>query len=99
MRAAVLVMLVLTPLVAVGDDPAAEKQAALDRACEAARDRALAPLRNDIRAECLADGRDAETCQREAADFNGNRIGGRSPLFYDLPECVAAFEYLRDGDR
>jgi hypothetical protein len=37
-------------------------------------------------------------CERFYADY-GARMGGRAPLFYDLPECVAAFEFLQGNDR
>jgi len=33
-------------------------------------------------------------CERFYADYGG-RMGGRAPLFYDLPECIAAFEFLQ----
>jgi hypothetical protein len=33
-------------------------------------------------------------CERFYADYGG-RMGGRAPLFYDLPESVAAFEFLQ----
>ncbi len=33
-----------------------------------------------------------EDCQRFYSDY-GARTGDRAPLYYDLPECVAAFEY------
>lgn len=68
------------------------KQAELDAACEAARQAALAPQRAEIYRECIDKfKKDAAVCEEEAAGYNGNRVG-RSPLFYDLPECEAAFE-------
>lgn len=67
-------------------------QAELDAACEAARQAALAPKRAEIYQECIDKfKKDAAVCEEEAAGYNGNRVG-RSPLFYDLPECEAAFE-------
>ena len=67
-------------------------QAELDAACEAARQAALAPTRAEIHQECIEKfKKDAAVCDDEAAGYNGNRVG-RSPLFYDLPECEAAFE-------
>ena len=33
-----------------------------------------------------------EECQRFYSDY-GARVGDRAPLYYDLPECVAAFDY------
>jgi hypothetical protein len=74
-----------------GDD--AGKQAELDRLCEAARDKALAPIRDDIYKECLEKKRGDEAyCRRDADGYNGDRIGG-SPRFYELPECERAFEF------
>ena len=74
------------------------KQAELDRRCEAARDDALAPIRNDIYKECLEKKQgDEPYCQRYADGYNGERIGG-SPRFYELPECELAFEF-RNRDR
>jgi hypothetical protein len=75
------------------------KQAELDAACEAARQEKLAPLRAQYVEECVEKQQrpDRESCQRFYADF-GNRSGDRAPLFYDLPECVAAHEY-RTKDR
>ena len=70
------------------------KQAELDGICEAARKKALAPMKRDIFQECLTNGKEEEVCQAEADGFNGARVG-RGPLFYDLPECEAAFEYQK----
>jgi len=85
--------------VAIAADPAdAEKQAELDRRCEAARDEKLAPIREDIYAECRADRKgDDAYCRRYADGYNGERIGG-SPRFYELPECEEAFRF-RNRDR
>lgn len=93
--AALLLGLLATTAGAAGDDG---RQAELDRRCEAARDRALAPIRADIYKECLADRKGDEAyCRRYADGYNGERIGG-SPRFYELPECQAAFEF-RNRDR
>lgn len=71
----------------------AARQAELDRACEADREKALAPIREDIYTECVTrQKKDPAFCRRDAAAFNGNRPGG-APRFYDLPACVAAFEF------
>jgi hypothetical protein len=78
--------------VAAGEQAQSE-QAALDADCEAARQIALAPRRSDIYQECVDKlKKSAEVCEQEAAGYNGHRANG-SPLFYDLPECEAAFEY------
>jgi len=37
-------------------------------------------------------------CERFYADF-GAQSGKRAPLFYDLPQCVYAFEFRRRNAR
>jgi RNA processing factor Prp31 len=71
-----------------------EKQAALDAACEAAREKKLAPLRKQYIEECVKNKEqpDRQSCEAFYADF-GAQSGQRAPLFYDLPECVEAFEF------
>jgi hypothetical protein len=96
LRDKLLVLLVLMSsicnAVAAGDQAQSE-QAALDADCEAARQTALAPKRSEIYQECVDKfKKSAEFCEQDAAGYNGNRVNG-SPLFYDLPECEAAFEY------
>ncbi|MFN3564565.1 MAG: hypothetical protein ACK4V1_01075 [Burkholderiaceae bacterium] len=69
----------------------------LDRRCEAARLAKLAPIRAELIDRCVRiDKRPRETCASEFAHYgdtkaaaHGKAIAG---LFYDLPECVAAFE-------
>ena len=74
----------------------ADRQAELDQRCEAARERKLAPIRDDIYRECLDKKQgDAAYCRRYADAYNGNRPGG-APRFYELPECEAAFKF-RNG--
>jgi hypothetical protein len=72
------------------------EQAKLDAACEAAREKKLAPLRAGFIDECVEKKQrpDRAACERFYADY-GNQAGNRAPLFYDLPECVKAFEYRR----
>jgi len=72
------------------------EQAKLDAACEAAREKKLAPLRAGFIEECVEKKQrpDRAACEWFYADF-GNQSGRRAPLFYDLPECVKAFEYRR----
>ena len=73
------------------------KQAELDAACEAARQIALAPRKSEIYQECIDKfKKSVEVCEEEASGYNGNRVG-RTPLFYDLPECEAAFEYQKNN--
>lgn len=83
----VMLLLVVTSVCNAQDD-----QASLDAACEAARQTALEPRRAEIYQECVDKfKKDAAECKAEAAGYNGNRAGA-SPLYYDLPECEAAFE-------
>ncbi len=73
------------------------KQAELDAACEAARQAALAPRKAEIYQECIDKfKKSVEVCEQEANGYNGNRVG-KTPLFYDLPECEAAFEYQKNN--
>ena len=74
----------------------AQKQTELDQKCEAARQAALAPLRQGVLEECLGKGKDKSVCQGEANDYNGARIG-RGPMFYDLPACEEALEYKKNN--
>ena len=75
------------------------RQAELDRECETARQAALQPKREDIYQECINKFKKEEgVCQSEANAYNGYRISG-APLYYDLPECVQAFDYRKDKDQ
>lgn len=75
------------------------KQAELDTACERAREAKLAPMRDKYVEECVNKKQkpDRKSCEAFYADF-GAQSGNRAPLFYDLPECVEAFEF-RQGNR
>ena len=75
-----------------------EKQAKLDAACETAREKKIAPIRNKYIEACVAkkEQPSREACERFYADYGG-RMGGRAPLFYDLPECVKAFDYRQSA--
>jgi len=68
----------------------------LDAECEAARERKLAPEREKYIEECVRDKvKDSrEECERFYSDY-GAQSGNRAPLYYDVPECVSAFEYRR----
>ena len=80
----------------VGIAPAVEQdQAAMDAACQSARQEQLAPLREQSLQQCLTQGeKDKATCEAEAANY-GERVGIRQAMFYDLPECEAAFNNKR----
>jgi hypothetical protein len=72
------------------------KQAELDAACETARQAALAPKKAEIYQECIDKfKKSVAVCEQEADGYNGNRVG-RTPLFYGLPECEAAFEHRKN---
>ena len=74
-------------------------QAQLDAACEAARDAKLQTLRSGYVEECVRDeGKDRAYCEKFYADY-GAATGNRGPMFYDLPECEAAFEYQNSQRR
>ena len=72
-----------------------ERQAELDAACESARDAKLHTLRSGYVEECVRDeGKERTYCEKFYAD-HGAGTGNRGPMFYDLPECEAAFEYQK----
>jgi hypothetical protein len=89
-----LALLLWAPLCGAAEDDGQATQAKLDADCEAARQRVLAPEREKYVAECVQDGmKDSlEACERFYRDY-GERSGSRPALYYDLPECVAAFDY------
>lgn len=91
----VVLALPATSLVASGNQQEG-KQAELDQACEMARQKKLAPEREKYIEECVAKKQkpDRAACERFYADY-GNRSGNRAPLYYDLPECVKAFEHQK----
>lgn len=92
-RRASLLLILLATSASAANEGAAERQAELDRLCEAARDEKLAPIRAEIYEECLEDRKgDDAYCRRYADGYNGERIGG-SPRFYELPECEEAFRF------
>ena len=72
------------------------RQAELDRACEAARNEKLVPMRKKKVEDCLANKEfeSREECEAFYADY-GERAGSGQPLLYDLPACVEAFEYAQ----
>lgn len=76
--------------------PAAQQdQAAMEASCQAARQEQLGPLREQNLHQCLTQGaKDQATCEAESANY-GERVGVRQAMFYDLPECEAAFNNKR----
>jgi hypothetical protein len=75
-----------------------DKQAGLDQACELEREKKLAPIRNGFIEECVANKEQPSQleCETFYADYGG-RMGGRAALFYDLPQCVEAFDYQQSA--
>ena len=77
----------------------AEDQATLDAACEQAREKQLAPMREQAIAECIAEGKQDKTqCESEYANHSG-RTGNKQLPFYDLPECEKAFNNRKGTNR
>lgn len=77
----------------------AEDQATLDAACEQAREVHLAPLREQMTADCIAEGKmDKKQCEAEYANHSG-RTGNKQLPFYDLPECEKAFQNRKSTSR
>lgn len=71
-------------------------QERLNAECEAARELELAPERTKFIEECVEKQQrsDRAACERFYSDY-GAQSGNRAPLYYDLPECVKAFEFQR----
>lgn len=95
MKYLILLLLTLTLITpALAKESRQQKQARLDGACEVARQKKLAPIRKQFVEECVAKKElpNREACEKFYADY-GARTGGRAALFYDLPECVTAFEF------
>lgn len=92
-----LATLVGAPAALAQSDAELKRLDELDRKCEAARLAKLAPIRAELIDKCVkVDKRPRERCEAEFANYgetkataHGKAVAG---LFYDLPECVAAFE-------
>jgi len=97
-RLALLVLLAVVSLPARPQTAAEMKRLAeLDAICEAARERKLAPLRAERTERCVREEkRPLEACRAENAHWGNTSAirgrGARAGMFYDLPECLAAFE-------
>lgn len=91
--------LLLASATAWADEDSDAEQARLDQACQAAREEKLAPEREALVQECVANNErpDEASCKRFYADY-GNQSGSRAPLYMDLPACVKAFDYRQDND-
>lgn len=69
----------------------------LDKRCESARARALAPVRARLVEQCVGEGkRSRAQCEADFSEHGNTRGtahgGAVAGQFYDLPECRAAFE-------
>ena len=71
-------------------------QEKLDAECEVAREARLAPERARYIEECVdrKQKSDRAACERFYSDY-GAKTEYRAPLYYDLPECVKAFEFQK----
>ena len=91
----VIAMALLFSTTSIGSDGDRQaKQEQLDAQCEAARERKLAPERVRFIEECVKEKQrsDRTACERFYSDY-GAQSGNRAPLYYDLPECVEAFDF------
>lgn len=88
----VFIALLINP--ALARESREEKQARLDAACEAARQEKIAPLRQQVIEDCVANKElpSRTECERFYAPY-GERTGRKAAMFYDLPECVTAFNF------
>ena len=96
-----LVVALMFPVAGMSTD--SDRQATqenLDTECEAARERKLAPERAKFIEECVEKKQrnDQAACERFYSDY-GAQSSNRAPLYYDLPECVRAFEFRRSHRR
>jgi hypothetical protein len=88
----ILIVLLIGPVLA--RENRETKQARLDDACEVARQEKLTPLREELVNKCIDTNEQPsrKECEKEYAN-HGAHVGAQQPLFYDLPECVAALEF------
>jgi hypothetical protein len=84
----------------VADRDRDQQQAKLDAACEEARESKLAPMRKQFVEDCVKNKEQPsrQACEDFYADY-GAQSGRRAPLFYDLPECVEAFDFQNSQRR
>lgn len=97
-RSALICSFAITPALQANSLDAkarAQQQQTLDLACQQARQLKIAPLRQAVIDDCVERRRrDLNYCQRYHRDF-GEKSGQQAALFYDLPECEAAFEFQK----
>jgi hypothetical protein len=91
-----LMLLALAAPVRAQSDAELKRLDELDRQCEQAREAKLAPMRAERIERCVRDEkRPRDECTAELSTWGNTqsvRGGSRTGMFYDLPECVAAFE-------
>ena len=89
-------LLALAAPVGAQSDAELKRLDELDRQCEQAREAKLAPMRAERIERCVRDEkRPRDECTAELSTWGNTqsvRGGSRTGMFYDLPECVAAFE-------
>jgi hypothetical protein len=88
---------VVVPLAFAQSEDELKRYEELDRNCEVARAIKLAPIRTQKIEHCVTEEkRPRSECQAEFSDYGNTRGkaggGAIAGQFYDLPECVAAFE-------
>ena len=99
-RSAVSLLLLLTAPAALAQKSQSEIDA-LNRECEAQREKELAPIRAERVKDCKEQGlRAPDHCERYYQTYgNVGRVGGigapRSGMFYDLPVCQ---EWIRERE-
>ncbi len=94
---AAIALLAAAPTVSAQSEVELKRLDELDRKCEAARAVKLAPIRAELIDRCVRiDRRPRAACEDEFANYGDTRATAQGKavagLFYDLPECVAAFE-------
>lgn len=100
LRAPVVALVAVAAAAHAQSEEELKRYAELERACEAARAKKLAPLRAEKIEACVRDEkRPRAQCEREYAEWGNTqplaRGRARGGLFYDLPECVAAEQARR----
>lgn len=82
------------PAARAQSDSDQKRLADLERTCETAREKRLAPMRAERVERCVKDEkRSRADCTEEFANWGNTQkvsTGTRPGMFYDLPECVAA---------
>lgn len=104
LAAAAIAALLAAPAAFAQSEAELKRLDQLDRKCEAARAAKLAPIRAELIDKCVRiNRRPREACESEFAHYGdtkgtaqGKAVAG---MFYDLPECVAAFEARQEYRR